>query len=195
MPIPEELARAGHCIRENFAGLDEVAALLADFERERAAGRFTPAGVGRGDARVARPDIRRDEIRWLDPTRPAPAQRPVLTRLAGLQRELNERLFLGLWDFEAHYAHYAPGGFYLPHVDAFRDDDRRTVSFILYLNREWKPEDGGELRLHLAGGPLDVAPRAGTLACFLSRDIRHEVRPSRAARRSLTGWFRRRPPA
>ena len=77
--------------------------------------------------------------------------------------------------------------------DRFRDDDRRTVTVVLYLNEEWQPDEGGELRLYLPDGRVhDVMPLGGSLACFMSADFPHEVLPATRERLSLTGWFRRR---
>jgi SM-20-related protein len=102
-------------------------------------------------------------------------------------------LYLGLEDFESHFALYPPGAFYLKHLDRFRDNDRRTVSAVLYLNQDWQAEQGGALRLYLADGETrDVLPQAGSLLVFLSADMPHEVLPATRDRLSLTGWFRRR---
>ena len=110
-----------------------------------------------------------------------------------LRGELNRQLFLGLEDFECHFALYEPGAFYQKHVDRFRDDDRRAVSAVLYLNEEWLAEQGGALRLYPEGvEPRDVLPQLGTLAVFLSANLPHEVLPATRERLSLTGWFRRR---
>lgn len=111
----------------------------------------------------------------------------------GLRQAINQGLFLGLEDFECHFALYPPGAFYKRHLDRFRDDDRRMVSAVLYLNEGWQPEDGGQLRMFLDGDrEHDVQPRAGTLVVFLSGDVPHEVLPAGRERLSLTGWFRRR---
>ena len=67
------------------------------------------------------------------------------------------------------------------------------VSAVLYLNEDWLPEDGGQLRMFLADDvEHDVQPVAGCLAIFLSGEVPHEVLPARRERLSLTGWFRRR---
>jgi len=39
-----------------------------------------------------------------------------------------------------------------------------------------------------------VLPQAGTLACFLSGEIPHEVLAAQRPRMSLTGWFKQRTP-
>ena len=106
---------------------------------------------------------------------------------------MNRRLFLGLEDFESHFALYPPGAFYLRHLDRFRDDDRRMVSAVVYLNQGWLPEHGGHLRMYLDGNvDYDVLPIGGCLVVFLSGEIPHEVMPATRDRLSLTGWFRRR---
>jgi SM-20-related protein len=125
--------------------------------------------------------IRRDEIYWLE--------RPH-AEFEELRLLLNRDLFLGLRSLESHYAYYPPGGFYRRHVDRFRADDARTVSFILYLNENWKPADGGRLRLYLKNEEVDIDPVGGTLVCFMSGEIEHEVLESRAPRFSYTGWMK-----
>ncbi|MNF01063.1 hypothetical protein D3C80_1999940 [compost metagenome] len=77
-------------------------------------------------------------------------------------------------------------------MDRFRDDDRRAVSVVAYLNTDWQQEQGGALRLHLAEGEHDVQPEGGGLVVFLSADLPHEVLPASRERLSLAGWFRRR---
>ncbi len=114
-----------------------------------------------------------------------------------LKAAFNRTLFLGLTDFEGHYAAYPEGGFYERHKDGFRRDSARVVSFVLYLNRDWKPADGGRLRVYTKGqsggeSHVDVDPIGGTMVCFLSGESEHEVLLNHRPRFSLTGWFNRR---
>ena len=96
-------------------------------------------------------------------------------------------------DFEGHYTFYPEGGFYARHLDRFHKDNGRVVSFILYLNSSWQPEHGGYLRIYSSDNSYqDVPPKAGTLVCFLSAEVEHEVLPSFSPRYSFTGWFRNR---
>jgi SM-20-related protein len=71
-----------------------------------------------------------------------------------------------------------------------------VLSIALYLNADWRAEDGGALRLYLeAAGRApyaDIAPVGGTLVAFRSERFPHAVLPARRERLSLTGWFRRR---
>ena len=136
--------------------------------------------------------IRGDAIQWLEPGQAAVSDR-YLALMDSLRGELNRQLYLGLEDFECHFALYEPGAFYQKHVDRFRDDDRRAVSAVLYLNEVWQAEEGGALRLYPEGAePQDVLPQLGTLVVFLSANLPHEVLPATRERLSLTGWFRRR---
>ena len=102
-----------------------------------------------------------------------------------------ERLFLGLFNFESHFAVYRPGDFYRRHLDAFRGDSNRVLSLVTYLNSDWDPEDGGELVIYPQDEPaLRVTPGFGTLVLFLSASFPHEVLAARRERYSVAGWFR-----
>jgi SM-20-related protein len=158
-----------------------------------AAGALKPAGVGRGAIPLVRSDIRGDSIQWLKAGQ-SPACDRYLLIMETLRVALNRSLYLGLDEYESHFAFYTPGASYLKHLDRFRDDDSRTVSVVIYLNADWLPGEGGALRLHPAGKHTeDIAPEAGRLLLFLSADMPHEVLPASRDRLSLAGWFRRRP--
>lgn len=104
-------------------------------------------------------------------------------------RFVNKSLYLSLKEFEIHMTIYPAGTFYKRHLDQFRSDDHRKLSVICYLNEEWQPEHGGQLRMHLPEGPIDVLPLSGRLVCFRSDMIEHEVLPATRERWSLTGWM------
>jgi len=166
--------------------------LLADLDRAQSlyAKRFRPAKVGRGNNQSRVQEVRRDHIAWLDPLDDQLINWFSWTE--ALRQLLNQRLFLGLWDFECHFARYRRGDFYAKHLDAFRDTDIRRVSLVVYLNESWVVEAGGELVLYPQGvAPITVEPHRGTVVLFLSERIPHEVRPARRQRYSVAGWFRR----
>lgn len=190
--IVDDLAEQGWSWRPLFAP-PALTLELADECRKRAAqGALAPAGIGRGSALAVREGIRGDRIEWIEPGQSAACDR-YLGLLDGLRQALNQGLYLGLEDYESHFALYPPGAFYRKHVDRFRDDDRRAVSAVLYLNPDWQPEQGGALRLYLSNGETrDLAPQAGGLVVFLAAEMPHEVLPASRERLSLTGWFRRR---
>lgn len=216
-----ELIAQGWSVNLGFLTPDE-ARLLRDECRVRwEGGEFRHAGVGRGAELKIRPEVRSDHVHWLDTTLPdTPQQQNYFALMERLRRDVNRELQLGIFSFETFFAVYPPGTFYQKHLDRFRgSEDRfagsesgrpegarsaaamdgggqRTLTCVLYLNDDWKEEDGGQLRLYLdaAGeGPyVDVLPQAGTLATFLTDGRWHEVLPSTRERMSLTGFFRRR---
>lgn len=190
--IVDDLAEHGWSLQPQFI-TQTLTRKLAEECRQRAAqGALAPAGVGRGTQQQVREGVRGDHIQWLEPGQ-HPACDEYLQALDELRVALNQGLYLGLEDFEGHFALYPPGAFYQKHVDRFRDDDRRAVSVVFYLNDDWQVEQGGALRLYLPNGETrDVLPQAGSLLVFLSADMPHEVLPASRDRLSLTGWLRRR---
>lgn len=154
--------------------------------------RLQPAATGRADGRQFA-GLRGDATLWLDDPACGPAARELLAALDGLRQDLNRKLLLGLDEVEAHFAHYPPGASYARHRDRFRSDDARVLSLVLYLNPDWPDDAGGQLRLHLPDGPVDIAPRLGTVAIFLSAEVDHEVLPATQPRYSIAAWFRQRP--
>jgi SM-20-related protein len=194
--VTETLARDGYAVIPNFIDATSCAALAAEGQAQVAAGLLMAAGVGQGSEHSLRREIRSDHILWLDDTNAAAMQRHYLALLEAYRQEVNRQLFLGLFEFEGHLALYPPGSFYKRHLDRFREDDRRTVTAILYLNNDWKESDGGQLRFYPNGESMeeyvDVLPEAGTFVTFLSHDYWHEVLPGSRERMSLTGWFKRR---
>jgi len=169
----------------------QVEALSVDLEQLIEADRLKRAGIGREQDFQLDRDVRRDWIFWLGRQRPVHAG--FLDHAERIRLALNRRLFLALFEFEAHLALYPPGAFYRRHFDSFRGAANRTVSLVLYLNRAWQPGNGGELVLYRPGAEEEmarIAPRAGTLVLFMSEDIEHEVLPTRTDRVSIAGWFR-----
>lgn len=150
------------------------------------------AGVGRGADHTRDHSIRRDRIAWLQGIT-AP-QAALFEFLQTLQVGLNQRLFLGLKRFEAHYATYQPGDFYRKHVDSFAGRASRIVSLVLYLNDGWTPEDGGALQVYNRDNRNEVCgtvvPEEGRMALFMSEEIPHEVLPAQRTRYSIACWFR-----
>lgn len=197
--LVDALRDSGWCCLPRFLDAELVAALRA--ELRVLLPQFRSAAVGRAQLRQQRAAIRSDATLWLDAS--TAAQRMFLETMESLRLSINRQLYLGLFDFEAHYAHYAPGAFYQRHRDVFRapfDGDsmqavagpRRVLSSVFYLNEDWREADGGELVLwdvedrELAR----ITPEAGTAVFFLSAEMPHEVLPARIDRYSIAGWFR-----
>lgn len=159
---------------------------------ETAPARFRPAGIGRLEHRDRNRFVRTDEITWIEGH--TAATREWLAWAEQLRLQLNRALMLGLFSFESHFAHYAPGAFYRRHFDAFKGETNRILSLVAYLNHDWAPDDGGELLIYREATtgtePLRVTPAFGTLVAFLSEDFPHEVLRAQRDRYSIAGWYR-----
>ncbi|MFP4207045.1 MAG: 2OG-Fe(II) oxygenase [Wenzhouxiangella sp.] len=185
------LSAHGWWLGENALKPTLAEALAANLAALRQAEALHQAGIGRETDHQLRPDIRGDRIHWL--TRSDPVQARFLAQMEALRLVLNRRLFLGLFEFEAHYAHYPAGAFYRRHLDSFQGAANRVVSLVAYLNPDWGAEDGGELVLYDPAGESRLAtiiPKSGRIVLFLSEEIPHEVLPARRDRLSIAGWFR-----
>lgn len=193
LTIIDDLVARGWSQQDAFLPPDLALALAAECRARAAQGDLTPAGIGHGAATAVREQIRGDRIEWLEAGQSAACDH-YLQIMETLRLALNRDLYLGLEDYECHFALYPPGAFYHKHLDRFQDDDCRTVSAVMYLNHAWLPQQGGTLRLYPDGqATQDIAPLANRLALFMSADMPHEVLPASRDRLSLTGWFRRRP--
>lgn len=158
-------------------------------------GRFRKAAVGTGENKQVRPEIRSDEVLWMEPENLSPLQAAYWGIVDKIREVLNRRCFLGLKSFEGHFARYPIGSFYKRHIDQFQQVPYRIVTVILYLNDSWAASDEGALRIYLPqkdGGELvrDILPLPGRLVVFLSGEIPHEVLPTKKERNSITGWLK-----
>jgi len=153
--------------------------------------RFQAARIGRGQAKQQINSIRGDVISWLDDT--DSTDHAYLAWMELLRSGLNEALFLGLFDYECHYAIYGAGAGYARHSDVLNGNKNRILSTVYYLNEDWQASDGGELVLFDPTGDTVIAtvnPAFGTMIIFLSESFPHEVLMANTQRRSIAGWFR-----
>ncbi|HTD03394.1 2OG-Fe(II) oxygenase [Undibacterium sp.] len=193
LAMADNLSRHGWSQHNIFLPQELTLLLEAECRVLTEDGALVLAAVGRGATQAVRPGIRGDRIRWLHAGQ-SPACDRYLQIMEGVRVSLNRSLYLGLDEYESHFAFYAPGAAYHKHLDRFQDDDCRTVSVVIYLNQDWLPADGGALRLHPEGQCMeDIAPLGSRMVLFLSADMLHEVLPATRDRISLAGWFRRRP--
>jgi SM-20-related protein len=188
--IAADLLEKGYSIKPNAVPTNLLGGLRQQL-LNMPSHQFDPAGVGRQQAHTVNSFIRSDAISWIE--RETVAGEDWLNWAAELQRYLNRRLFLGLFSFESHFSHYAPGDFYKKHLDAFKGESNRVLSVVLYLNSDWMPDDGGELAIYhgdQSQNVLKVTPSMGTLVAFLSEEFPHEVLPAKRDRYAIAGWFR-----
>ncbi|MBB2496933.1 2OG-Fe(II) oxygenase [Pseudomonas sp. UL070] len=190
--IIDDLATQGWSQQDNFLPEPLTHELAQECRARADSGALTPAGVGRSQAVAVREGIRGDRIQWLEAGQSSACDQ-YLAAMDELRQALNQALYLGLEDYESHFALYPPGAFYKKHLDRFRDDDHRCVSAVYYLNSDWHSEHGGALRLYPHdAAERDVLPHACSLVLFMSAELPHEVLPATRERLSLAGWFRRR---
>ncbi len=192
MDIPEiagQLAQHGYIVLEKPLSDILQDRLFARCQNDDPS-RFQAARIGRGSARQRISSVRGDVISWLVDTHSTDAA--YLALMEELRLGLNGRLFLGLFDYECHYAIYEKGMGYAKHTDVLAGKKNRVLSTVLYLNEGWQKYDGGELVLYDSNGEIleTVAPRYGTMIIFLSEHFPHEVLISQNTRRSIAGWFR-----
>lgn len=188
--IASDLYRQGYSLIDD-AIPDELSLSLLERVTALKQSEFSRAGIGRAQDQMLNSSVRSDEIHWIESG--DPAERSWLEWIEQLRVFLNRRLFLGLFSYEGHFAHYVPGAFYKRHLDAFKGESNRVVTVVLYLNRGWLPEDGGELLMfnEQDSEPFArIVPQAGRMAVFLSEEFPHEVLPAKCDRYSIAGWFR-----
>jgi SM-20-related protein len=142
------LAEQGWCVSDAF-----IPPLLTSQRRHEAEthwhqGAFRRAGVGGGNDRELRDEVRTDRVAWLDPLRLSGAQQLDWERLEAVRLAVNPTLSLGLYEFEAHLAVYPAGTYYRKHLDQFRGIAGRRLSCVLYLYPDWSEAEGGAPRIY-----------------------------------------------
>lgn len=187
--ILQELELKGYCYIPSLLASDAVKEINDFFENQKSD--FHAAKVGTTAHKERVESIRGDFTLWLDPLSPVEPFLEIFSLLDKLKKSVNENFFLGLKQFECHLAYYPEGTFYQKHLDCFEKDSSRRLSFIFYLNQEWKEEDGGEIVIYDKKGNIlnSFFPMPGSFITFLSEEFPHEVKSSRRERRSLTGWM------
>ncbi|BBB31091.1 2OG-Fe(II) oxygenase [Neptunomonas japonica] len=186
--IATALSQHGYIILENALPPKLVSNLLVTATEKVA--EFKPAGIGRANQHQVNNVIRTDNILWL--TTQNPVESAYLIEMDALREAMNKRLFMGLFDYEASFAHYPSGAFYKKHLDAFKGQTNRVLTTVFYLNENWQEEQGGNLVIYNTknNSTLQVKPEAGTLVIFLSDEFPHEVKQATKDRYSIAGWFR-----
>jgi SM-20-related protein len=187
--IADDLANEGYAIVDNFLSDKETEQLVQLDEFQNGLLHLRKAGIGQQSDFRINESIRGDYIRWVDKATAPPSLQVYINRLNDMMRFINRSLFLSLKDIELHLTVYPSGAYYKRHLDQFKPGDHRKLSVIFYLNKDWTDDLGGQLRMYLKRGILDVLPLAGRLMCFRSDLIEHEVLPSKKERLSVTGWM------
>lgn len=182
----DALFTQGYYVWDDFLSPNEVEQLRQCLPPE-----WEKARIGRGEQAVRATSIRSDKVHWLHRAMDAPVL-SYLDKMECLRLEANRHFFLGLFEYEAHFAKYERGDYYQKHLDSFKGNENRKLTTVFYLNDSWTVDDAGELAIydledkHL----LTVAPKSGRLLVFFSEQFPHEVLPTNSERYSIAGWFR-----
>lgn len=196
--ITTDIVDKGYSI-SHYALPKDLTTLLLQHITQLPKKNYKRAGIGRAKDHAISDFIRTDDISWI--TSDSIATCAWIKWTTSLQNHLNRRLFLGLFSFESHFSHYTKDDFYKKHKDAFKGEDNRVISIVVYLNKNWAVADGGELVIYentlsiASDADADksiatVTPSLGTVVVFLSEEFPHEVLPTKSDRYSIAGWFR-----
>ncbi|AGB09823.1 SM-20 protein [Vibrio parahaemolyticus] len=182
----DALATDGYYIWDDFLSEEEVTQL-----RDCIPDNWKKARIGRNDDVTRIESIRSDKIQWLKPAMGQPIAN-YLSKMEEIRQEVNRHFFLGLFEYEAHFAKYEKGDFYQKHLDCFKGNENRRLTTVFYMNESWSEEDAGELVVYDLNDKeiATIPPRGGRLLVFLSEQFPHEVLPTNAQRFSIAGWFR-----
>ncbi|AKU55133.1 MULTISPECIES: 2OG-Fe(II) oxygenase [Vibrio] len=182
----DALATDGYYIWDDFLSEEEVTQL-----RDCIPDNWKKARIGRNDDVTRIESIRSDKIQWLKPAMGQPIAN-YLSKMEEIRQEVNRHFFLGLFEYEAHFAKYEKGDFYQKHLDCFKGNENRRLTTVFYMNESWSEEDAGELVVYDLNDKeiATIPPRGGRLLVFLSEQFPHEVLPTNAERFSIAGWFR-----
>lgn len=193
MNIEDAIYNQGYHIIDDF--LEEhyhkrLQNIIKTFDEE---GLLKQAKIGHLKGHMQNLMIRRDKIHWIDEWHEDEAIQVYIHRLNGLSKLLNESLFLGLHDFEAHFAIYKAGDFYKKHVDQLHNTSERRISCVYYLNDQWNDLYGGELKLYHTNGHAlaTIMPESNRFVCFKS-ELPHEVAVTSHPRYSIAAWLKSR---
>ncbi len=151
---------------------------------------FKSAGIGNNAKLTTDKSIRSDVIYWLDKAHNNEHENSFFDLMDAFVIYLNRTCYTGITGYEFHYAYYDTGSSYKRHLDQFKDNQDRAFSMVMYLNEDWKIEDGGQLCIYHKDSEQYVSPTNGSCVFFKSSELEHEVLLSHKPRMSITGWLR-----
>ena len=149
------------------------------------------AGIGNDAFPVQNKLVRSDIIYWLDRNHNNQYENDFFDLMDSFVTHLNSTCYTGITGYEFHYTLYESGSFYKKHIDQFRNNDSRQYSMIMYLNENWKENDGGELCIYDGDRSQNITPVNGKSVFFKSSKLEHEVLLTNKPRMSITGWLKK----
>jgi len=192
-----QLRRKGFAVVDNVFSTEFCDSLVSELKNADASGLLIPNATHlvAPDRKTAqffeKPRI--NEIELLNPENQA-----VCPTFSSLQ---NDPWLIDL--FQPHFPHLkidsqaikgqvnsGHGGCFPIHPDSDFKTDQRHISCIVYLNKNWKQGDGGELRLYpFPYAHIDIEPLFNRMVLFSSSLMLHRVLPSQAERFAFTIWL------
>ncbi len=192
--IAENLCHRGFHLVDHFLLPHQYDALSHTIHTLADENHFKLAKIGQRGSKTENVSIRNDKILWIDKLTTDQSILPFLAKLDGLCQILNQTLFLGLVDYETHFAIYPPQHFYKKHVDQFANKRDRRVSCVYYLNHDWQKAYGGELKLYdKEDTSLAIINPIGNRFVLFNSDLPHEVCTTYQTRYSIAAWLKARP--
>lgn len=169
-----------------------VKGLRANIQRLSESGKMKSSGIGNKIDFQKDKSIRGDKINWIEEQSTNQFESIYLKKIEKFINHLNKTCFTSIKSVESHYSTYEKRSFYKRHLDQFKNEKGRKYSLVLYLNQDWKEEDGGMLSLYLKDGEqIDISPIGGRMVFFQSDEMEHEVHASfTRERRSIAGWLK-----
>ena len=187
--ICTDFYKNGLVVYDDFISGKEACLLLDNIKSRQ--NYLQKAGIGNQANFRLNPVVRGDFIEWIDPEKETLFADIYLNKLNPVIEAFNKTFFLNISKSEHHIAFYPSGTYYEKHVDTFKNTDTRVVSSVLYLNKDWTAEHGGQLCVYPENKPNQkIEPKSGRLVLFESI-LPHEVLECHAPRYSITGWFKR----
>lgn len=197
--VINDLNMYGVCVIENFLGesrADQIRSEVGGLHRH---GVFHDGEV-MARQEQARGRVRGDKITWVTGSEPNCASIGQLVSVVdSLVAKCNNHQDAGQlasynikWRTRAMVACYpGQGTHYVKHVDN-PNGDGRCITAIYYINKDWRPEDGGVLRIYPEGmnKVANIEPLFDRMLFFWSdRRNPHEVMPASVTRYAITVWY------
>lgn len=184
----DTLAEQDYVCIDNFLPEETYSLIEAFFNEQDENERFKKAAIGALADKKIVSEIRGDYTYWIDRKRDESLS-PYFDLVDETIAKLNRFCYLSLAGYEFHLTYYPPGSFYKKHVDQFKGRRNRMISMIIYFNEDWKPGDGGELKMYKPEGEELVNPIRNRCVLFRSETVEHEVLETLTGRKSVTGWL------
>ncbi|MCB0486368.1 MAG: 2OG-Fe(II) oxygenase [Flavobacteriaceae bacterium] len=184
----DSLSEKDYVVIDQFLPNDLYNLVQHFFKRKLSHDDFKKSGIGSVYNNQIIESIRGDFTFWIDKIRDVEINQ-FFDLIEEAKDKLNRYCYLSLSGYEFHLAHYPKGSFYKRHLDQFNNRSNRMITMIVYLNENWKKEDGGELKIYKNDTEILIEPLANRCILFKSALLEHEVLPTNIGRNSLTGWF------